>query len=62
MTEFPELQQYEGQTIEDMKLWFEAMMQRGQPLILHPAIAKDATGKGFEEGVHFIVSRPIPLT
>jgi hypothetical protein len=62
VSELPaEFQMYQDADVDSMKKYFARMFSQGHPLILHPRLAKDATTAGFEEGVHFIVSRPLPL-
>lgn len=57
----PELQMYEGASVDDVKDHYARLFQQGFPLILYPHLLRDVTALGFEEGVHFILSRPIPL-
>ncbi len=45
-----------------LKSWFSGMFKAGMPLMLHPRIAKSAIEKGFVEGEHFLITRPIPTS
>ncbi len=60
MREMPGLFTLTDADLPAMKRAFVCMMTNGAPLILLPAIARAAEAKGFVEGVHFIVSRPLP--
>lgn len=61
MSELPELEMYQDAYIEEMKDHYARMFSQGRPLIVHPFISEKAKRLGFEEGVHFIVSQPLPL-
>lgn len=62
----PMLQVYPGNftdaDIPEFKRWMLDWREKGHPLQLLPAAAEAAKLKGFEEGVHFDITRPIPPT
>lgn len=59
------LEELEGFTDADIpafKRLFVHMREIGNPLQLPPSVAAAAKLKGFEEGVHFDITRPIPIS
>jgi hypothetical protein len=55
-----ELQGFTDADIPSFKRLFVDMRREGNPLQLPPSVATAAIAKGFEEGVHFDIVRPIP--
>lgn len=56
-----ELQGFTDADIPSFKRLFLTMREEGNPLQLPPSVAAVAKTKGFEEGVHFDIVRPIPM-
>lgn len=48
--------------IPGFKRWMVQWREDGHPLQLPPSVAAAAKLKGFEEGMHFDIIRPIPGT
>lgn len=56
-----ELCSFTDADIPMLKLRLLTMRRQGNPLQVPPSVAADAKLEGFEEGVHFDVTRPLPL-
>lgn len=61
-TSLDELQGFTDADIPMFKQWFLTMRRQGNPLQLPPSVAAAAKLKGFEEGVHFDITRLMPTT
>lgn len=57
-----ELYSFSDADIPAFKRMAVGMREAGNPLQLPPSVAAAAIAKGFEEGVHFDITRPIPRT
>lgn len=51
---------YEGATVDQEKDHYARLLAQGYPVFVYPHMLQDLRVLGFEEDVHFLVSRPIP--